>query len=124
MTFQRLVSRDNGSGDRSAGSVRLRMLDSSTVPVHRHGAGAPRDGESPQIGECRDGRTTKVHLSLDENATARIVFRRFATRYDKTARSFLSAVSLVISRFLLRRIARQSVESTAQAALMPCFIRP
>ena len=34
-------------------------------------------------------------------------FRRVATRYDKTARNFLSAVHLAVSRFLLRRIANQ-----------------
>ena len=40
-------------------------------------------------------------------------FRRVATRYDKTARNFLSAVRLAVSRFLLRKIAAQSIESTA-----------
>ncbi len=40
-------------------------------------------------------------------------FRRVATRYDKTARNFLSAVQLATSRFLLRRIADQLFESTA-----------
>ena len=50
------------------------MLDSSSVRVHRHGAGALRNGEPPQIGVSRGGRTTKIHLSLDDNATARIVF--------------------------------------------------
>ena len=40
-------------------------------------------------------------------------FRRVATRYDKTARNFLSAVHLAVSRFLLRRIANQLFEPTA-----------
>lgn len=40
-------------------------------------------------------------------------FRRVATRYGKTARDFLSAVCLAINRFLLRRIADQSIEFTA-----------
>ena len=40
-------------------------------------------------------------------------FRRVATRYDKNARNFLSAVHLAASRFLLRRIANQLFESTA-----------
>ena len=40
-------------------------------------------------------------------------FRRVTTRYDKTARNFLSAVHLAASRFLLRRIANQIFESTA-----------
>ncbi len=34
-------------------------------------------------------------------------FRRVASRYDKTARNFLSAVQLAASRFLLRALARQ-----------------
>ena len=42
-------------------------------------------------------------------------FRRVATRYDKTARNFLSSVHPhpAASRFLLRRIAIQSFESTS-----------
>ncbi len=40
-------------------------------------------------------------------------FRRVATRYDKTARNFLSTVRLAISRFLLRRVAGRLIESTA-----------
>ena len=193
--LQRLTGDDDGSADGSAGSVRLRMVDSSSVRVHRHGAGAPRDGEPPQIGSSRGGRTTKVHLGIDGNAMVKTVFltpgqahdctqaealladfgkdetvigdkaydtdaildlietagatavipsksnrksprsldrethktrnlverffgrikkfRRVATRYDKTARNFLSAVRLAISHFLLRKIADQSMESTA-----------
>ena len=143
------------------------------------------DGEPPQIGSSRGGRTTKVHLGIDGNALVTTVFltpgqvadctqdetviadkaddtdanldmietagatvvipsksnrksprsldretckirnlverffgrikefRRVATRHDKTARNFLSAVRLAISRFLLRRVADQSIESTA-----------
>ena len=193
--LHRLVDDDDGSDDGLSGSVRLRMADSSSIRVHKHGAGAPRDGESPQIGVSRGGRTTKVHLGIDGNAMVKTVFltpgqaadctraealladpgqdetvvgdkaydtdsilglietagatavipsksnrksprsldretdktrnlvehffgrikefRRVATRYDKTARNFLSAVRLAISRFLLRRIADQSIESTA-----------
>ena len=193
--LHRLAGDDGGSDDGSAGSVRLRMADSSSIRVHRHGAGARRDGGPPQIGSSRGGRTTKVHLGINGNATVRTVFltpgpaadctqaealladlgkdetviadkaydtdaildlietagatavipsksnrksprsldretyktrnlvarffgpikefRRVATRYDKTARNFLSAVRLAISRFLLRRIADQSIESTS-----------
>ena len=39
-------------------------------------------------------------------------FRRVATRYDKTTRNFLSAVQLVISRFVLRKIVNRLFEST------------
>ena len=185
--------------DGSAGSVRLRMVDSSSIRVHRHGAGARRDGGPPRIGPSRGGRTTKVHLGIDGNAVVKTVFltpgqaadcvqaealladlgrdetviadkdacdtdaildpigtagatavipsksnwkspcsldrevyktrylverffgrikefRRVATRYDKTARNFLSAVRKAINRFLLRRIADQSNESTANGA--------
>ena len=59
-------------------------------------------------------RETDKTRNLVERFFGRIKeFRRVATRYDKTARNFLSAVRLAISRFLLRRIADQSIESTA-----------
>ena len=194
--LQRLAGDDGGSDDGSAGSVRLRMVDSSSIRVHRHGSGARRDGEPPQTGTSRSGRTTKVRLGIDGKETVKTVFltpgqaadctqaealppglgkdetvigdracdtdavldlietagatavipsksnrksprsldretyrirnlverffgrtkefRRVATRHDKTARNFLSAVRLAISRFLFRRIADQSIESTAQ----------
>ena len=193
--LQSLAGDDDGSDDGPPGSVRLRMVDSSSVRVHKHGAGAPRDGEPPQVGLSRGGRTTKVHLGIDGNEMVKTVFltpgqaadcaqaealladlghdetvigdkaydtdaildlietagatavipsksnrrsprplnretyrtrnlverffgkikefRRVATRYDKTARNFLSAVQLAASRFLLRRIANQLFESTA-----------
>ena len=38
--------------------------------------------------------------------------QRTATRFDKTARNFLSTVHLAVSRFLLRRIRNQLFEST------------
>ena len=60
-----------------------------------------------------DRETYKTH-NLVERFFGRIKeFRRVATHYDKTARNFLSAVRLAISRFPLRRIADQSMESTA-----------
>ena len=59
-------------------------------------------------------RETYKTRNLVERFFGRIKeFRRVATRYDKTARNFLSAVRLAIRRFLLRRIAEQSIESTA-----------
>ena len=42
--LQRLAGDDDGDDDGPPGSVRLRMADSSSVRVHRHGAGAPRNG--------------------------------------------------------------------------------
>ena len=57
--LQRLAGDDGGSDDGSAGSVRLRMVDSSSIRVHRHGAGAPRVGEPPRIGSSRGERTTR-----------------------------------------------------------------
>ncbi|MCY4141941.1 MAG: IS5 family transposase [Rhodobacteraceae bacterium] len=72
--LQRLAGDDGGSDDGSAGSVRLRMVDSSSVRVHRHGAGAGRDGGPPRIGSSRGGRTTKVHLGIDGNAVVKTVF--------------------------------------------------
>ena len=59
-------------------------------------------------------RETDKMRNLVERFFGRIKeFRRVATRYDKTARNFLSAVRLAVSRFLLRKIAAQSIESTA-----------
>ncbi|MCY4139950.1 MAG: IS5 family transposase [Rhodobacteraceae bacterium] len=70
--LQRLAGDDGGSNDGSAASVRLRMVDSSSVRVHRHGAGACRDGGPPRIGSRRGGRTTKVHLGIDGKEMAPI----------------------------------------------------
>ncbi len=41
------------------------MVDSSSIRVRRHGAGAPRDGEPPEVGLSRGGRTTKVRTGID-----------------------------------------------------------
>ncbi len=193
--LQELAEGDDNDGDGGSGELRLRMVDSSSIRVHKHGAGAPRDGEPPEVGLSRGGRTTKVHIGIDGNALVKAVlltpgqaadctqagalleglgpdetvigdraydsnaildmiaeagatavippksnrneqrgldreacrernlverfigkikeFRRVATRYDKTARNFLSTVRLAISRFLLRRVAGRLIESTA-----------
>ncbi len=196
--LQELAEGDDNDGDGSGGGggeLHLRMLDSSSIRVRRHGAGAPRDGEPPEVGLSRGGRTTKVHIGIDGNELVKAVlltpgqaadctqagalleglgpdetvigdraydsnaildmisaagatavippksnrneqrgldreayrernlverfigkikeFRRVATRYDKTARNFLSTVRLAISRFLLRRVASRLIESTA-----------
>ncbi len=70
--LQRLTSDDDGSDD--GPPVHLRMVDSSSVRVHKHGAGASRDDEPSQIGLSRGGRTTKVHLGIDENERVKTVF--------------------------------------------------
>ncbi len=185
---------EGGDSDGS-GELRLRMVDSSSIRVRRHGAGASRDGEPPEAGTSRGGRTAKVRTGTDGNELARAVlpapgqaagctqagalleglgpdetatgdraygsnaildmiaaagataatppkssrsgqrgpdreayrernlverfigrireFRRVATRCDRTARSFLSAVRLAVSRFLLRRVASRLIESAA-----------
>ena len=72
--LQRLAGDDGGSDGDSACSVRLRMVDSSPVRVHRHGAGAPRDGGPPRIGSSRGGRTTKVHLGINGKEMEKTVF--------------------------------------------------
>ena len=60
-----------------------------------------------------DRETCRAH-NLVERFFGKIKeFRRGATRYDKTARNFLSAVHLAVSRFLRRRIANQLFESRA-----------
>ena len=72
--LHRLAGDDGGSDDGSAGSVRLRMVDSSSIRVHRHSAGARRDVEPPRIGSSRGGRTTKVHLGIDDKEMVKTVF--------------------------------------------------
>ncbi len=48
--LQELAEGDDNDG--GGGELRLRMADSSSVRVRRHGAGAPRDGEPPEVGLC------------------------------------------------------------------------
>ncbi len=55
---------DDGDGGGPAGPVRLRMPDPSAVRVHRHAAGARREGACPETGTGRGGRTTKVRPAL------------------------------------------------------------
>lgn len=69
--FERLANDDGGEDNGPPDSVRLRMVDSSSVHVHMHGAGAPRGAEHLQVGPGRSGRTTNVHLGIDGNETAR-----------------------------------------------------
>ena len=172
-----------------------RMLDSSAVRVHKHGAGQRRDGEPPETGRSRGGLTTKIHAAVDgagrplalrlspgqaadctkaqelldrlapgeaviadkaydagavldfvaeaggiavipskanrktpreldreayadRNRIERFFgkikeFRRVATRHEKRARNYLSAVMLAVTRYLLRNLAGHLVESTA-----------
>ena len=47
------------------GGLAARMLDSSAVRVHKHGAGPPRDGEPPETGRSRGGPATKIHAAVD-----------------------------------------------------------
>ena len=62
--LQRLAGGDGGGDDGPSGSVRLRMVDSSSVRVHRHGAGAPRDVAPPQVGPAAaDGRPRSISVS-------------------------------------------------------------
>ncbi|MCY4137656.1 MAG: IS5 family transposase [Rhodobacteraceae bacterium] len=54
--LQRLAGDDDGGDDGPPGSVRLRMVDSSSVRVHQHGAGAPR-GRRATAGRAEPRRT-------------------------------------------------------------------
>ncbi len=193
--LQRLVGQDDGPDGGGAGHLKTRMIDSSAVRVHKHGAGSRRDAQPRHIGRSRGGLTTKIHVAVDggghptamrlspgqvadctqalallgnddpaaivigdkaydtdaivtwikagggvavipsrshrktqrpldrkayasrnrvERFFARIKeFRRVATRYDKRARNFLSAVTLAAARCILRNLAQKSIESTA-----------
>ena len=182
-----------GDGDGGGGTqpVRSRMIDSSTVRVHRHAAGSRRDSGPREMGRSRGGLTTKIHAMVDEGGRPRRMhlspgqasdcggamtllegleagtlpiadraydtnsilervaaagctaaipsksnrriqrpldevayagrnvidcffgrikeFRRVATRYDKLARTCLSAIILAATRFLLRDIAKSKI---------------
>ena len=62
---------DDDDDDDGDGSSRLetRMIDSSGVRVHKHGAGSRRDGEPREMGRSRAGLTTRIHVMTDGNAT-------------------------------------------------------
>ena len=182
---------DDGDGGGGARPVRSRMIDSSTVRVHRHAAGSRRDSGPRGMGGGRGGLTTKIHAMVDEGGRPRRMhlspgqasdcggavalpgglgagtlpiadrvydtnsilervaaagcavaipsksnrriqrpldavvcagrnvierffgrikeFRRVATRYDKLARTCLSAIILAATRFLLRDIAKSKI---------------
>ena len=195
--FQKLVAESAGRGDDGDGDgggaqpVRSRMIDSSTVRVHRHAAGSRKDSGPREMGRSRGGLTTKIHAMVDEGGRPRRMhlspgqasdcveamtllegleagtlliadkaydtnsilervaaagctaaipsksnrriqrpldavvcagrnvierffgrikeFRRVATRYDKLARTCLSAIILAATRFLLRDIAKSKI---------------
>ena len=76
--FQKLVEEsagtgDDGDGDGGGGTrpVRSRMIDSSTVRVHRHAAGAGKDSGPREMGRSRGGLTTKIHAMVDEGGQPR-----------------------------------------------------
>ena len=51
--------------DSGSSSLEVRMIDSSTVRVHKHGSSSRRDGEARAIGRSRGGVTTKIHVAVD-----------------------------------------------------------
>lgn len=59
------VDRDDDDSDGGSSSLEVRMIDSSTVRVHKHGSNARRDGEARAIGRSRGGLTTKIHVAVD-----------------------------------------------------------
>ncbi len=82
--------------------------------VGRAGAAAVIPSGSSRMSPRPLDRDTCGTRNLVERFFCKIKeFRRVATRYDKTARNFLSAVHLAASRSLLRRIANRLFESAA-----------
>ena len=71
--FQKLVTESAGRGDGGGGArpVRSRMIDSSTVRVHRHAAGSRKDSGPREMGRSRGGLTTKIHAMVDEGGQPR-----------------------------------------------------
>ena len=71
--FQKLVAESAGRGDGGGGArpIRSRMIDSSTVRVHRHAAGSRKDSGPREMGRSRGGLTTKIHAMVDEGGQPR-----------------------------------------------------
>ena len=49
--------------------VRVPAMDSTSVKVHQHAAGAPKKGGSRSVGVSRGGRNTKVRVVSDSEST-------------------------------------------------------
>lgn len=49
--------------------IRVSAMDSTSVKVHQHAAGAPEKGGSRSVGVSRGGRNTKVHVASDSEST-------------------------------------------------------
>ena len=62
--LQRLFDSGDPPGG-GEGAVKERMIDSSTVRVHKLGAGSWNDGTPREIGRSRGGPTTKIHVAVD-----------------------------------------------------------
>src|SRR5690606_25359207 len=89
------------------------LIDSTIIKAHPHAAGALKRGERPEaLGRCHGGfsRSNRVvPRSLDSkvyrlrNVIERCLkqFRRIATRYDKTERSYRGFVALGASELAL-----------------------
>ena len=96
------------TGDRACGTDAVPKLIGKAAAATAIPSGSSRKPPRPP------DRATCRERSPVERFFGRIrEFRRVAPRCGRTARSFLSAVRLAVSRFLLRRIANQIFESTA-----------
>ncbi len=113
--LQELAEGDDNDGDGGGGELRLRMLDSSSIRVRRHGAGAPRDGEPPEVGLSRGGRTTKVRTGIDGNALAKAALPAPQWHFFKDSASFPQGLAPDPSR------AAPAVSGSSGFRLRPCF---
>lgn len=84
---------DDSDGDASS-RPEARMIDSSGVRVHKHGASSRRDGEPREMGRSRTGLITKLHVVTDGNATPVAMHLTSGQRADCTqAGKLLSGLS-------------------------------
>ncbi|WP_460609872.1 hypothetical protein [Hymenobacter terrigena] len=78
------------------------MLDSTSVRAHRHTAGQQSSAPAEGLGRSRGSFTSKLHVIVDALGNPLRVVSPLATRYDKTANSFLGMVRFVAALLWLR----------------------
>ena len=105
-----------GNDDPAAIVIGDKACDTDAIVTRIKGGGGVAGIPSRSHRKTQRPLDRKAYASRNraERFFARIKeFRRVATRCDKRARNFLSAVTLAAARCILRNLAQKSIESTA-----------